>query len=221
MVTLARLEELCDAQHLSILGAFHPKPDDLAPKDCRTVVLLGPREPGFWATFTDSPEWRDKTPDPMDRWSTRVISSLALETNSTALFPFGGPPYQPFFRWALASGQAWQSPVSLLVHKDAGLMVSYRGALALSEHMELPPISAKPCGSCATQPCLTACPSGALGSAGYDVPTCHAFLDTEAGQTQLMSGCNVRRACPLSQSYGRMEEQSAYHMSIFHKGAAT
>jgi len=98
-------------------------------------------------------------------------------------------------------------------------MVSYRGALALPDRLELPPASAKPCDTCTDQPCLIACPSGALTSAGYDVPKCHAFLDTDEGQTHLTSGCNVRRACPLSQSYGRVEEQSAYHMSIFHKGA--
>jgi len=218
-VTLARLQATCEAAHLDILGAFHPSPDDLAPEGCGTLVLLGPREPGFWKAFTNSPEWQDNAPDPMDRWSTRVITSLAEQSNATALFPFSGPPYLPFFRWALASGHAWQSPVSLLVHAQAGLMVSYRGALALPDRLELPPASAKPCDTCTDQPCLIACPSGALTSAGYDVPKCHAFLDTDEGQTHLTSGCNVRRACPLSQSYGRVEEQSAYHMSIFHKGA--
>ena len=220
-MTLEELRARCRNVNLDILGAFHPKPEDLAPEDCGTLVLLGPNEPGFWDAFTTAPEWRDDAPDPMDRWSLRVISDLAQQLHATALFPFGGPPYQPFFRWALASGHAWQSPVSLLVHAEVGLMVSYRGALALPDRLELPPPCARPCDSCAAKPCLTACPSGALTSAGYDVPKCHDHLDTPAGRTQLTKGCNVRRACPLSQSYGRVEEQSAYHMSIFHKGAAT
>ena len=218
-MTLDSLQARCSAVNLDILGAFHPEPEDLAPEGCGTLVLLGPKEPGFWNAFTSSSEWRDKTPDPMDRWSTRVVTTLAQQTGATALFPFGGPPYQPFFRWALASGHAWQSPVSLLVHDQAGLMVSYRGALAFRERLELPPAPDKPCDTCIDQPCLTACPSQALTGAGYDVPKCHAFLDTKAGREHLSNGCNVRRACPLSQSYGRVEEQSAYHMSIFHKGA--
>lgn len=205
---------------LDIAGAFHPKPDDLAPAGCGTLVLLSPREPGFWAAFTRSPEWRDGKPDPMDRWSTRVITDLAQAHGAQPLFPFGGPPYQPFFRWALASGHAWQSPVSLLVHSHAGLMISYRGALAFPDHLDLPPAQAQPpCDTCAEKPCLTACRSGALTQAGYDVPRCHAFLDTADGATQLSQGCTVRRACPISRSYGRVEAQSAYHMSIFHKGA--
>ncbi|WP_170157973.1 ferredoxin [Litoreibacter meonggei] len=218
-MTLDSLQARCAAVNLDILGAFHPEPEDLAPENCGTLVLLGPKEPSFWDVFTTSPEWQDNAADPMDRWSTRVIAALAQQVGAIPLFPFGGPPYQPFFRWALASGQAWQSPVSLLIHAQAGLMVSYRGALALPDRLELPTQPPKPCDSCVNKPCLTACPSQALTHAGYDVPKCHAFLDTDDGQAHLTKGCNVRRACPLSQSYGRVEEQSAYHMSIFHKGA--
>lgn len=218
-MTLAEITSLCEARNLAVLGAFHPTPEDLAPADCGTLVMLGPREPGFWQAFTASPEWQDAASDPMDRWSTRVIIELARHTGATPLFPFGGPPYQPFFRWALATGHAWQSPISLLVHAQAGLMVSYRGALALPQRLELPRAPAKPCDTCATKPCLTACPARALTGAGYDVPECHAFLDTDAGEEQLTNGCTVRRACPVSQSYGRVKEQSAYHMSTFHKGS--
>jgi len=57
----------------------------------------------------------------------------------------------------------------------------------------------------------------AFTEAGYDVPACHAFLDTSAGQDCLTTGCAVRRACPVSQSYGRVPEQSAYHMRQFHR----
>lgn len=219
-MTLDDLQAAAKAEGLALLGGFHPAPDDLPPENCGTLVLLGPHEPGFWATFTASPEWQDGHPDPMDRWSTRVITALAKDVSAAPLFPFGGAPFQPFFRWALASGHAWQSPVSLLVHAQAGLMVSYRGALAFPERLDLPPPPSSPCKACATKPCLTACPSGALTQAGYDVPKCHGFLDTADGASHLEKGCNVRRACPVSQSYARVEAQSAYHMSMFHKGAS-
>lgn len=219
-MTLEGVAQAAAGERLALLGALHPTADDLAPNGCNTLVLLGPAEPGFWPHFTASPEWQDGRADPMDRWSTRVIGKLAEQVDAAPLFPFGGPPYQPFFRWALASGHAWQSPVSLLVHARAGLMVSYRGALAFDERLELPPNPPAPCEVCADKPCLTACPSGALTQAGYDVPKCHAFLDTADGARHLQQGCKVRRACPVSQSYARMEEQSAYHMSMFHKGAS-
>ncbi len=214
-----KLDDLAKAaaqEHLAVFGAFHPTPQDKAPDGCGTLVLLGPQEPGYWDHIQTSPEWRDGAPDPIDRWSTRTITALAEKFNGTALFPFGGPPFEPFFTWALASGQAWQSPVAILVHAQAGLMVSYRGAIALPETLELPPKSARPCDTC-EQPCLTACKPRALTGDGYDVPACHSFLDTPDGSDNMRNGCNVRRSCPLSQSYGRLPEHSAYHMSIFHK----
>ena len=104
----------------------------------------------------------------------------------------------------------------VLVQAEQGLMVSFRGALALKERVAIQPPVAKPCEAC-EKPCLTACPAGVLGAQGYDVPGCHSFLDTTAGADCLGAGCQVRRACPVSQGYARLPEQSAYHMSRFHR----
>jgi epoxyqueuosine reductase len=215
-MTLAAISDRLSAHHLAVMGGFHPGPEDGAPQGTQTLLLVGPAEPGFWAHLTAQPEWLDGAPDPVDRWSRRVIGRLACDLGAKAVFPFGGPPYAPFQRWAKATGRAWESPVRLLVHDLAGLMVSYRGALALKDRLDLPPVGARPCDTCAA-PCLTACPASALTGAGYDVPACHAFLDQPQGQDCLSGGCHVRRACPLSQSYGRVAGQSAYHMRQFHK----
>lgn len=206
--------------HLEVLGAFHPEPDHKAPDDAGTMILLGPREPGFWKHFQASSEWLDANSDPLDRWSTRVITEIADTVEGSAYFPFGGPPYHAFYRWALAGGECWESPVSLLVHARAGLMVSFRGAIALKERLEISARPASPCETC-PQPCLSACPAGALTVDGYDVPACHTFLDGPDGAEHLKMGCAVRRACPISQSYGRLPEQSAYHMGLFHPGGIT
>ncbi len=117
---------------------------------------------------------------------------------------------------ALRTGRIWESPVRLLVHDRAGLMVSFRGALALRERLALPPAPARPCDSCPDRPCLTACPVGALGAEGYDVPACRGFLDTPAGADCMARGCAVRGACPVSASHGRLDAQSAFHMRQFH-----
>lgn len=213
------LAETLAAHHLEILGGFHPQADETLPAGTQTLLLLGPAEPGFWAHLTAQPEWSDGKPDPVDRWSRRTIGTIACDLGAKAIFPFGGPPYHPFQRWALRSGQAWESPVRLLVHATQGLMVSFRGALALRDRVAIPDPLPKPCDTCQTKPCLTACPPAALSGAGYDVPACHAFLDTAQGAPCLAGGCLTRRACPLSQAYARVAQQSAYHMGRFH-GAA-
>ncbi|MGB5870776.1 MAG: ferredoxin [Albidovulum sp.] len=215
---LAPLATHAAGENLAVFGAFHPSPADGLPEDIRTLVLLGPAEPGFWPHLNASPEMQDGLPDPIDRWSSRVISKLADALGGKAYYPFGGPPYHPFYSWALRSGRAWAAPVRFLVHDTAGLFVSYRGAIGLPDALDLPAPPAKsPCDACTDKPCLAACPPGALGADGYNLPACHQFLDKSAGKDCLSFGCAVRRACPLSQAYGRLPEQSAYHMGLFHK----
>lgn len=209
---LAQISAAAAADHLEIFGALHPEP----PEDAgATLVLLGPQEPGFWAHFTASAEYLDGQADPLDRWSARVITGLADALGATPRFPFGGPPYQPFISWAMRSGRAWQSPAGPLVHDRAGMMVSYRGALAFAQLLELPPPGAKPCDTCADRPCLSACPVSALSAqSGYDLAACHGYLDT--GPDCMSQGCRARRACPVSQGYARLPAQSAFHMQSFH-----
>ena len=203
------------ASGLLVLGILHPEPGEAGvPEGTGTLALLGPDEPRFWNLFRASAEYRDGAADPLDRWSLRVVSALAAAFAAQPLFPFGGPPFLPFTAWARRSGEAWPSPVALLVHATRGLQVSYRGALALPERLDLPAPAARPCDRCAA-PCLAACPVGALGDSGYDVDACHAYLDTEPGQDCLGRGCAVRRACPVGAEL-RRETQSAFHMAVFH-----
>lgn len=214
--TLRAVQELARAKNLAVFGAFHPEQRDNAPPETGTLILLGPDEPGFWDGFSASPEFLDKNPNPLDRWSRRVINRLAQQIGGTALFPFGGPPYAPFIQWAERSGRSWQSPVGLLVHEWAGLFVSYRGALALKNRLPLPEPVTSPCVTCADKPCLTACPVSALTNGGYDLGSCHSYLETSAGKNCIQGGCAVRRACPVSQTYGRQPVQSEFHMKAFH-----
>ena len=205
------------AHHLAIMGGFHPGPGDGLPPDIATLILLGPSEPGFWPHMTAQPEFTDAAADPVDRWSRQVIGGLACDLGAKAYFPFGGPPWHPFIGWAKRTGRAWASPVTLLVHDTAGLMVSYRGALGLRTRVVLPaPPVAPPCEGCA-KPCITACPVDALSATDYDTAACHGFLDTPPGADCMGQGCAVRRACPVSQRYARAPAQSAYHMKQFHR----
>ena len=217
MSNLAAIDEAARKHGLFVSGAFHLRPEDGVLNGAGTLILLSPAEPGFWAHVTAQTEWRDGAANPLDRWSERVVGRLAAVHGGEALFPFGGPPYHPFIAWAQRSGRAWASPVTLLVHEIMGLFGSYRGAIVLADRLELPATPAKsPCETCAPKPCQAACPPGALTAQGYNLPACHSFLDTAPGDDCLSGGCRVRRACPISETYGRLAQQSAYHMRLFH-----
>lgn len=200
---------------LMVMGHLHRADDAGGP--CSTV-LLG-TGPGFWPVFTAAPEYRDGRPDPVDRWSKRVLGALARRFDAGCDFPSDGPPYPPFIAWALASGRFAQSPVGMLVHDRAGLMISLRGALHLRPALPPPPAPSRrfdPCAPCPA-PCTRACPVGALGAgAGYDLARCHGYLDREGAQSCMMQGCAARLACPLSRGAGRVAAQSALHMKAFH-----
>ena len=211
--TVAEVTAAAGARGLALLGGLRPEPGDGAPDGCAALLLLGPGA-DFWPIFEASAERLDGGAHPLDRWSERVIGDLARAFGAEALFPFGGPPYQPFLAWARRSGRAWPSPVGMLVQADTGLFVSYRGALAFAAPIPVPAPAPMPCPDCAA-PCLTACPAGALTGEGYDVPRCHAHLDTPAGAECLGGGCLVRRACPVG-AHLRSGEQSAFHMAAFH-----
>lgn len=175
------------------------------------ITLIGPDEPRFWDIFTSSPESRDGDPDPLDRWSRRVLTCIAADAGAEPLFPFGGPPYAPFFTWAVNSGRFWASPIGFLVHDKAGLFVSFRGALRLPGKVA-PVRSTKPCDACA-QSCATACPVGAFDD-GYDVDACKTHVMSDAGTDCRTGGCLARRACPVGEGK-RLPAQAAFHMEAF------
>lgn len=194
---------------LFVMGLRHGPPDE-------TTVLLG-ADTDFWPIFAGSPEYSDGLPDPVDRWSKRMIRPLATQFGGTADFPSDGPPYAPFIAWAMNTGQFHQSPTGMMVHPVAGLMISIRGALHLPVQLPQPAAAEHPCTTCTAKPCVEACPVDALSAqAAYDVPTCKAYLDTPAGAACMQQGCHVRTACPISQGFDRAPAQNAFHMRSFH-----
>tara|TARA_B110000208_G_scaffold101717_1_gene126700 strand:- start:1204 stop:1815 length:612 start_codon:yes stop_codon:yes gene_type:complete len=180
--------------------------------DTDSITLLDPHEPGCWPALCASPEWQDRALGPVDRWSQRAITQIAQETSAKPHFPFGAQP-APFLTWALASDHASQSPVRMVVQAEAGLLVSYRGALELDQVISDQP-SKNPCPSCA-QTCNLACPVGALNRESYDIGACWSYMREDPEQRCLRAGCLARRACPVSATYPRQVTHSARHMQQF------
>jgi len=212
-VLLKKVQGMAAPYGLMEMGGLQSPPD--AP--AQTHVLIG-TAPDFWQRFIASPEYTDGAPDALDRWSLRVIPLIANAAEAIDVaYPFGGPPYAPFITWAKASGQAFDSPTGMVVHNRAGLMISYRGALIFEGHWSLPAPSAhSPCDQCTDRPCIPACPIGALSDTHfYDVPACKAHIRTPQGTPCMTYGCATRLACPVSQSFNRPTEQTAFHMRAF------
>lgn len=206
---------------LTVRGAFHVEDSDGVPgfggdADGQTLILIGNTGSSFWTTFVESMEYRDGLPDPLDRWSERVITELARDLDARAVFPFGGPPYYPFQRWAQRAERVHPSPVGTLIHPEYGLWHAYRGALVATGRLEgLPEISdtPSPCLSCAEQPCLHTCPVGAFSPDGFDVAACAGHLS--GPNDCLERGCLARNACPAGKPFQYVREQHRFHLAAF------
>ena len=207
-------------------GGFHPTDADDVPAlpdgaSAATLIMIGNAGPAMWRHFSAAPEMADGGADALDRWTRRVLGSVAASLGGALHFPFGGPPYLPFQRWAMRAEPVHPSPLGLLIHPEYGLWHAYRGALVFADRLDLParPDVASPCDRCAEKPCLTTCPVAAFSTAGYDVPACARHLDTPAGSDCMAEGCRARRACPVGQGYRYAPDQAEFHMLPFRRNA--
>lgn len=192
--------------------------DDVAPP-FTTLVMLGNAGPAMWHAFTaDVPEGeRDAAAHPLDDWIRRRVGDIARQLGARAVFPFDGPPFHPFLRWAQRAETVFPSPVGPLIHPDFGLWHAYRAALLFAEPLETTPrpTGTSPCATCVGQPCRSACPVGAIGTGAYDVPACVRHLASAAGSDCMTLGCRARRACPVGAAYRYHPDQIAFHMARF------
>ncbi|NQU58337.1 MAG: hypothetical protein HQ513_13955 [Rhodospirillales bacterium] len=224
LITLRSIDEALSPTGLLTLGAFLPDPSDGVPgsNDPCSLVLVGNAGPEMWQIFSKS-GIDENDPAPLDNWSRQVLGELSGVLSNRygvpvqALFPFDGPPYHPFQRWALRSRSVHPSPIGPMIHDTYGLWHAYRGAFVIASKIEMAAIQPgpNPCQSCAEKPCLTTCPVGAFSEAGYDVPACLDFLEKAAGGTCLSASCLARRACPLGRDYIYEAPHARFHMEKF------
>ena len=223
VVSLDTIASRADALGLDLRGAFNPVPDDEIPalpdgRPVRTLVLLGWVGGARWPVFAGSPEKADGQPDPLDRWSRRVIGGLADSLGATAFFLLGERQIN-FQRCARRAEPVYPSPVGVLIHPEHGLWHSYRGALAFADAIDCPPPeqTASPCESCIEKPCLSACPVGAYTPGRYDLAACAEHLRGPGGDICATLNCRARGACPVGALYRYSDAQTLFHMSNFRR----
>ena len=217
-----------DEHGLVLRGGFHPvAADNVSAVDgerARTLLLFGNAGSSIWEAFTAAPEYSDGKVDPLNRWSERVGNDLATRWFGVALFPFGGPPYQPFLEWARRAETLQSSPLGILIHPHYGLWHAYRFAVALPyipAGFVLVDSGDHACDSCSTKPCLATCPVGAFTADGYDVERCYRYLERNADAECHQRGCLARGACPEGKKYRYVPDHAAFHMQKFVQSLST
>ena len=167
------------------------------PAGQRGLVLIGNAGSDMWQALRASPEYADGRPHALDRWTRRVGTDVAAALGGEVVFPFDGPPHQPFLRWAQELEGLRPSPLGMLLHPEFGLWHAYRFALLFERAPHAPTVvTADLCASCADRPCLSACPVGAFDGSAYDVDACAGYLVTTPDAACNARGCGARLACP-------------------------
>lgn len=215
---------------LSLRGSFAPVAADKLPAlpnglAAASVWMVGVIGSGFWPHFKASSFYNDGLTDPLDRWSRSIGEELAARLGGIALFPFDGPPYHPFQRWADRAEPTQPSRMMLRIHPDFGLWHAYRFALALPATPDASPTprelaapsSPAPdlCANCSGQPCLQACPVGAYTGDAFLLDACASHLHSAQGNGCMQGGCLARRACPVGTNMRYTPEHAGFHMRAF------
>ena len=205
------LQERLRASGLRILHSGMPTADwPEPPHKIQSVLIIGHAGGEFWPYFSSSAEYKDGQPNPLDRWSARVIGAAAPGLAFAS--PNDGPPYPPIH--ALTRGGALHpSLLGMLVHSDFGLWTAVRGLLLCADPLPYSDTTQAP-GAQDFADCIKACPVSAFSTAGYDAAACaqHLLHDRQAPCWQ---GCLVRKAYPPGAAYAYGPDQAKFYMDAF------
>ncbi|MCB1887487.1 MAG: hypothetical protein KDH20_07760 [Rhodocyclaceae bacterium] len=180
---------------------------DLSP--WRRIVLIANTGPELWravqaAGVGGAHPIDDFSIDTVGRW----WSGHAGGARCLRLYPDGAP----IDLQALGRAVGWHhdSPLKIGIHPVWGTWFGYRVALLTDAPWTPTPPEAGdvPCLRCEAPPCRAACPAGAVGADGLDLPACLRFRtqpDSPCART-----CLARLACPAGVAY-RYDEAQIRH----------
>jgi len=186
--------------------------------EAQSVVVIGNGGGAFWASYraacTREPA-RTQVTDPLDAFTretvTRAIGGLGVGGRIVFPFEFDTVPVS-FMTLAACAGLGTPSLLGVLVHPEWGPWMALRAAWfpPLALEAPRPADGFDPCPTCVARPCITACPTGAVGPAGWDVPRCVAYRLAPDGDDCAL-GCHARLACVVGPEHRYPVEALAHH----------
>jgi hypothetical protein len=185
-----------------------------------TLLLLGSAGPGLWAAI--QAEGRSAA-HPVDAHCLRALQAFADQLGAAGIasaLAWHGAADRPLpvVRLGELAGWSNRSRMGLGIHNDHGLWFAYRGAVLLGlpfpsdAHLQRsdPQPPASPCLSCEAEPCVGACPVGAVGGpGGIDLGVC--YNERERPSAPCGDRCLSRLACPVGVTSRYSLAQIAHH----------
>jgi hypothetical protein len=117
---------------------------------------------------------------------------------------------------ALGKMAGWHhpSPFMIGIREDWGTWYAYRVAALADTDLAPTPArqSASPCERCVDQPCIAACPAGAMSGGNFALARCVDYRKGAASRCR--TTCIARISCPVGKAHRYSDEQIRHTYSI-------
>lgn len=195
-------------QHLFNLASL---PDEIRAKlgdtaDFRQLILLGHGGKKLWECVQAAGLPGE---DPIDDYVMQRVRRIFAHHLANKNYRIVYPGEAPVGLQQLGKLAGWHQPSPFMVGIDAewGSWFAYRAViLADTDFLPVLPVDrSKPCLSCADQPCLSACPAGAVTTEAFALDKCLAYRQSADAACQFT--CLARIACPVGREHRYSADQ--------------
>lgn len=149
---------------------------------------------------------------PIDDFSLAAVAAWLAEQapgcRHAVLYPGGQSP--DLLALGRLAGWHHPSPLGIGINEHWGTWFAYRVALLADSDLEPTPRLAgqAPCMACRGQPCITACPAGALAGGALELEKCAAWRLRP--DSPCRDRCLARAACPVGAGHRYGDAQAAH-----------
>ena len=181
------------------------------PTPYRQLILIGHQGRDFWAALQRRGLHGSH---PVDTFVAECVRDWMNGPMAGHAWELVFPGARPVGLQRLGEIAGWHhaSPFRVGVDAEWGSWFAYRAvvladtALPVTPRRSLP----SPCLSCSDQPCVGACPAGALERSGaFHLRACIEYRLQSGSACQ--DRCLARNACPVGEAHSYTEAQTAYH----------
>lgn len=181
------------------------------------MIVLGHGGPSFFDnTFSD--ETVAKRSDPLDERSIELFEKLMSRVDCTEFEILYPTQHDVLDLRSLGKQLGWQndSQLGIGIHPEWGTWFAFRLVAVANTTFPVSQLQrpVDSCGSCASKPCLAACPVSATGD-DFRLDACVGErLRAGASCTDL---CLAREACPVGIGHRYSREQIRYHYAYSYR----
>jgi hypothetical protein len=186
-----------------------------------TALVIGNGGAALWRAFhrhVAAHPAEGALSDPVDAYTRGTVDAAVAATLGAAAIPhrvlyafrFPADPVS-FPRLGEAAALGAPSLLGLLVHPVFGPWMALRAAVLVpfAVHVDRPAAGFDPCPTCVERACMAACPAGAVGDRGWDVPACAAHRARPADPCA--PRCHARFDCVVGREHRYPDDALAYH----------